>query len=111
MKLNEIALGQKIKKIRLKRNFKQAYLAHELSISTRAYSKIETSETKLTVRRLYQIADVLEASILEILLLDEKDIIGLRIAPEKGLSRPISNAALQELQTLLQKMLEQGKGN
>lgn len=49
-----------IRRAREYRNYTQEYLAYKLSISQNAYSKIELGHTKLTVDRLFQIADVLD---------------------------------------------------
>jgi len=56
--------------IRLKReyrNYTQEYLAAKLDISQNAYSKIELGYTKITVERLFQIADVLEFDVAELI--------------------------------------------
>lgn len=53
-------LASNIRKAREYRNYTQEYLAFKLSISQNAYSKIELGHTKLTVDRLFQIAEVLE---------------------------------------------------
>lgn len=41
----------KIRQIRELKNFTQDYMAAQLEMSTRAYSKIESGETQLTVNR------------------------------------------------------------
>lgn len=41
----------KIKQIRELKNFTQEYVAQKLGLSTRAYSKIESGETQLTINR------------------------------------------------------------
>ncbi|MGN6638721.1 MAG: helix-turn-helix domain-containing protein [Mucilaginibacter sp.] len=53
-------LASNIRKAREYRNYTQEYLAYKLRISQNAYSKIELGHTKLTVDRLFQIAEVLE---------------------------------------------------
>lgn len=58
---------EKIKEYRKKKGFSHENMADELHISQAAYSKIEKNETKLTVDRLYQIADILEAPVYELL--------------------------------------------
>ena len=53
-------------KIRLRRetmNYTQAYVAGKLGISQNAYSKIESGQTNFTVKRLYEIANILEANV------------------------------------------------
>lgn len=66
--------GHKIRKIRELKSYTQEYLSDRLNISTRAYSKIESGETELTIKRLNQIGQILEVSPIEILGFDEKQI-------------------------------------
>ena len=54
------AIAANIRKKREKRNYTQEYLAYKLNISQNAYSKIELGYTKITLERLFQIADILE---------------------------------------------------
>jgi transcriptional regulator with XRE-family HTH domain len=57
-------------KIRLRRekmNYTQAYVAGKLGISQNAYSKIESGQTNFTVKRLYEIVNILEANVLDFL--------------------------------------------
>jgi transcriptional regulator with XRE-family HTH domain len=65
---------QKIKQIRELKNFTQDYLATQLGLTTRAYSKIETGETQLTINRLNEISSVLQVDPIEILGFDAKQI-------------------------------------
>ncbi len=58
---------ERIKSIRKQRGFSHEYVAHELNISQAAYSKLEKNETKLTVERLFQLSEILEAPVNEIL--------------------------------------------
>ena len=51
---------QKIRDIRNVKGFSCEYMADVLHISTSAYRKIENSETKLTVERLFQISEILQ---------------------------------------------------
>lgn len=64
----------KIKRIRELKNVSQEYIANQLGISTRAYSKIETGETQLTINRLNEIGDILGIDPIEILGFDEKQV-------------------------------------
>lgn len=53
-------------KLRLRRqtmNYTQAYIAGKLGISQNAYSKIESGQTNFTVKRLYEIAYILETNV------------------------------------------------
>lgn len=64
----------KIKQIRELKNISQEFLAGELGISVRAYSKIESGETQLSIKRLNEISKVLEVPPLEILGFDDKQV-------------------------------------
>lgn len=64
----------KIKQIRELKNLTQDYVAGELGLSTRAYSKIETGETQLTINRLNEISAILGVAPLEILGFDDKQV-------------------------------------
>jgi len=55
-------VGNKIRMQRLIKNYSQEYMAFMLEISQPAYSKIERDETEISLRRLYEIAEVLEIS-------------------------------------------------
>jgi transcriptional regulator with XRE-family HTH domain len=67
----------KIKQIRELKNITQEYVAQKLGLSTRAYSKIESGETQLTINRLNEISEVLEIQPLEILGFDDKKIFNI----------------------------------
>ncbi len=53
------------------RNYTQEYLAAKLNISQNAYSKIELGYTKITLERLFQIADILEFDVVEFINADK----------------------------------------
>ncbi|MFZ4436087.1 MAG: helix-turn-helix domain-containing protein [Flavobacterium psychrophilum] len=67
----------KIKQIRELKNFTQDYVAQKLGLSTRAYSKIETGETQLTINRLNEISSILGVQPLEVLGFDDKKIFNI----------------------------------
>jgi transcriptional regulator with XRE-family HTH domain len=50
------------------------YIWHHLDISQIVYSKIEKNETKLSVERLYKIAEILETSVASILVISPSNI-------------------------------------
>ena len=64
-KINSVI--QKIVAARTKKGLSFENIALELSITPSAYRKVETGETKLTVERLFQIAEILETSLSGIL--------------------------------------------
>ncbi len=67
------ALCLKIRKMREAKDLKQADMAHPLEISQKAYSKIETGVTKLSVERLIEIAQVLEVDVAELFKVNNKE--------------------------------------
>lgn len=57
----------KIESIRKAKGYSHEYVALMLDISQAAYTKIERNQTKLTVQRLYKIAEILEVDVSELL--------------------------------------------
>ena len=66
-----------IRKIREHRNYTQEYLAAKLKISQNAYSKIELGYTKITIDRLFHIADILEVSSTGLLDGENADLLNI----------------------------------
>lgn len=62
-------IEQLIKQLRLVKNLKQAWLADQIKISQKAYSKIESGKTALTVERLEAILLVLNVSLVDFIQL------------------------------------------
>lgn len=58
---------EKIKALRMSKGYTQNYMAFELEIAQRTYSKIERNQIELTVRRLKEIAFILEVDAKELL--------------------------------------------
>ncbi len=63
--MQRIAL--RIRKAREQKNISQEQLATKLGISQNAYSKIELGYSKITLDRLFHIAELLELETLELL--------------------------------------------
>jgi transcriptional regulator with XRE-family HTH domain len=61
------AVAVNIRNKREKLNYTQEYLAAKLGISQNAYSKIELGYTKITLERLFQIAEILETELMELI--------------------------------------------
>jgi len=68
--IKEREIGTRIKNLREQKNYSQGYLAQKLGITQKAYSKIETNQTRLPVDYLLKIAEVLETSVNKILDID-----------------------------------------
>jgi transcriptional regulator with XRE-family HTH domain len=62
-----IKITTRIKKLRLIKGYSHEYMASRLHISQAAYSKIENNQTKLSVERLFQVSEILEVSLADIL--------------------------------------------
>lgn len=59
-------MGNILKKMRLVRyekGYSQEYMADKLGISLKAYSKLEKSQTKLTIKRLEEIVSILDLNL------------------------------------------------
>ena len=68
---------QKLKQIRELKNLSQEYIANQLGLSVRAYSKIETGETQLTINRLNGISRIMGVDPIEVLGFDDKNIFNI----------------------------------
>lgn len=65
-------IGDKIRKVRELKGFKQEYVAGKLGLSVTAYGNIERNESSLTFERLEEIAGVLEVTVQDILNIPEQ---------------------------------------
>jgi transcriptional regulator with XRE-family HTH domain len=65
-------IHERIKSIRLSKNLTQDYVATQIGISQRQYSKIESCEVKVDLERLQKLAEVFEINLSE-MLSDEKN--------------------------------------
>ncbi len=68
-KIKTVAIN--IRKIRESKDYTQDYLAAKLGISQNAYSKIELGYTKITVERLFHIAQILEVNPVDLLIFND----------------------------------------
>ncbi|MFD2873545.1 helix-turn-helix domain-containing protein [Mucilaginibacter ximonensis] len=64
-KLNAVAAN--VKKRRNELRVSQMQMADMLNITQNAYSKIEMAKTKMSVERLYEIADILKVSVADLM--------------------------------------------
>jgi transcriptional regulator with XRE-family HTH domain len=71
------AIATNIRKLRENRNYTQEYLAAKLDISQNAYSKIELGYTKITVERLFQIAEILDFDVIDFISPDKPELMKL----------------------------------
>ncbi len=66
--------GFNIRKQRELKGYSQEYMADILNISQASYARIENEETKVTVERLYKIAEILNSSIIDFFDVDKVSI-------------------------------------
>ena len=55
----------RIRQTRVRKHFSQEYVAKKLGLTQKAYSKIETNETRMNVDTLLRISEILETSVHE----------------------------------------------
>ena len=68
-----------IRRVREYRNYTQKHVAGNLGISQNAYSKLELGESKMTMERFFEIANVLNVGYAGLLERYKDDIVQLRI--------------------------------
>ncbi|WP_353126618.1 helix-turn-helix domain-containing protein [Parapedobacter pyrenivorans] len=68
-----------IRRVREYRNYTQKHVASSLGISQNAYSKLELGESKITMERFFEIANILNVSYAGLMERYEDDIVQLRI--------------------------------
>ena len=81
----------KITQYRNRKGYTYENMADELELTTAAYRKIETGETKLSVERLFRISNILETPVNELLDLDKNHFIQNNYNSESVISQRIEN--------------------
>ena len=64
-----------IRKVREYRDYTQDYLAAKLNISQNAYSKIELGYSRITIDRLFEIAQILEVDPVALISLEQTELV------------------------------------
>lgn len=101
-------IERKIRQIRELRGYSQEYMAAQLNLSTRAYSKIESGETQLTINRLNEICKILNVSPQELLGFDAKIIFNNNLTEQKGGKFiAYNNTEIKQIQELYERLLEE----
>ena len=70
-------IAANIKSARMHRNYSQEYLGIRLKISQNAYSKIEIGQSNITIQRIFEIAEVFEVDVCD--LIDTQKPFALKI--------------------------------
>src|SRR5690554_1533857 len=76
------SVGNKIRKVRELKGFTQDYMASQLEISQRAYSKLEKEEIKLDWQRIEKISHILEIDPVDLVSFD--DNLVFNNSPQSG---------------------------
>lgn len=97
----------KIKQIRELKNLTQEHMSNQLGLSVRAYSKIESGETQLTINRLKEISSILEIDPIEILGFNVKKIFNINNSDEASNYNDYTNKLIQQYEETIQSLKEQ----
>lgn len=89
--MEEFKICETIRIQRQRKGYSQDAMAFYLNISQPAYSKMELGETEIKISRLYEIADILEVSVFD-LLPKSKYGTGINIFGLKSAWRRLRNA-------------------
>ncbi len=107
-----------IKEIRQRKNFSQAYMAEKMNIALLNYGKIERGVTELSVKRLYEIADILEVNVLEIIgvskyfeMVEESRILDKLENDKKYLKNLVDTLSIVIQKIILGEETEEAKAN
>jgi transcriptional regulator with XRE-family HTH domain len=71
------AIGNKIKKLRELKGFKQEYMAERLGITQQSYSKLESDKGDIPFSRIEQLADIFEMKPEDLVAFDEKMVFNV----------------------------------
>lgn len=91
------AVGNKIRKIRELKGFTQDYMATQLEISQRAYSKLEKEEIKLDWQRIEKISHILEIEPIDLVSFDDNLVFHNSTQSGKNNTNTINNHFPDEL--------------
>ncbi len=94
-------LNEKIKFFRHSKGLTQEQMAEKLGITPVAYSNIERGETNVSMKRLEEIATVMETNILDLLSLGEKNVLVLNGDTKNSLYCFLQNVNFSEKQDVL----------
>lgn len=89
------AIGEKIRKIRELKGYSQEFMAQQLTLSQRAYSKLENLETKLDWDRITSISKILEIDPIDLISFD--DSLVFNNCSQSGKFRDINHHFPKEL--------------
>lgn len=93
-------IQEKIRFIREARDWSQEEMAAKLNMSTNGYAKIERGETKASIPKLEQIADIFGVELMELLSFGEKNVYLINDNSDNGCNIIGSSELAFEIQKL-----------
>lgn len=99
-----LGLGKKLRKYREDKGYSQDYMANMLDITQPTYAKYESETTEITVKRLQEIANVLERDISDFFH-SEQRVITFSDFKDNAVSQYIENQ-YSETKELYQKLID-----
>lgn len=100
-------VGKALRQIRELKNLSQDFVAQNLGISTRAYSKIETEETQLTVSRLYELAQIFDVQVCDILGFEPKLVFNNSPNQQGGSYVSYNNTQIDQVKALYERLIDE----
>lgn len=99
-------IGEKIRQIRELKGLSQEYVASELGVSQKAYSKMETSQTKIDWEKITSVAKIFSIDPLDIVSFD--DNLVFNNCSQSGKSHTFNNMP-KEIIDMYEKRIEELK--
>lgn len=100
-------LGEKIRKIRELKGYSQDYMADQLQMSQRSYSKLEREEIKLDWDRINAIATIFKIDPIDLISFDDSLIFNNCSQSGKFIESTLHNNFPKELKEQYEKRIEQ----
>lgn len=97
--LSRMEIYERIRAVRLAKNFTQEYVAAQLNIDVANYGRLERGKSKIDIERLKRVADILEVSLEE--LVSKKETVHF-LKQEKAIN--ILEEMLTEIKLINQKL-------
>ena len=91
------AVAANIRDQRLLLGYSEQYMAGCLSISIKAYSRIEKAHTRISIMNLFRIAEIFDLQASTLVSLPEKKLAYPAISPYRGPSRDRDDLKLHQL--------------
>lgn len=100
--LSHMQVHERIRTLRLSKNYTQEYMAEKLGIDIANYGRLERGSTKITLERFEKIAEILSVSLYEIIGKVGDDLSSEKLLLEK--SNQLLEDILNEIKNLKQKL-------